>query len=424
MDPAYPYCDVDGAVFGTPGACISVSCTPGEVLKCVGANALTCTTGGDAYEQIACDLGCLDAPSPHCGYIEPRYLEAVCDEPAAQAEVTFADTATLDPNVDSNCTGGIVPQAGAAEICVVRHSAITVSAPAVLTVPGSFVPPGRAIAFVADGPLLIDGFLDVSAKGKVNGPGASLSSSGGQPFIDPNSPTTKRGGGGAGGHLAGAPGGTESIAGGAANGGAQMPDPALTTAFVGGSPAYKPDRNSDPNDTIGGGGGGGALMLISCRDAITITGTISAGGGGGPGGKSLFNNAVPGAGGGAGGYVVIQAKMINVSGQLFANGGWGGFGRPATNGTQGFDGRDALVSAVVNVSVPTPQNGEGAGGRGAVSGQLPTNGGTQTLSTSAPGGGGGSTGFLQTYTPPGTTPTLMPSSVAPSFQPNATIPVR
>jgi hypothetical protein len=34
------------------------------------------------------------------------------------------------------------------------------------------------------------------------------------------------------------------------------------------------------------------------------------------------------------------------------------------------------------------------------------------------GGGGGSVGFLQIYTPTGTTPTVTPSHVSPAFQPN------
>jgi hypothetical protein len=84
----------------------------------------------------------------------------------------------------------------------------------------SFVPPGRAIAFVADGPLVVDGFLDVSAKGKLNGPGASLTTSAGNAAIDPNNPQSgpKKGGGGGGGRMAGAAGGTNTTTAGAANG--------------------------------------------------------------------------------------------------------------------------------------------------------------------------------------------------------------
>jgi len=30
-DPAYPYCDFDGAIGGEPGTCIAVDCSPGAV---------------------------------------------------------------------------------------------------------------------------------------------------------------------------------------------------------------------------------------------------------------------------------------------------------------------------------------------------------------------------------------------------------
>jgi len=65
-DPLFPYCDVDGIVAGTPGKCIAVECTPGEVLTCSADEAVTCNMTGNGYERLACDLGCLTAPAPHC----------------------------------------------------------------------------------------------------------------------------------------------------------------------------------------------------------------------------------------------------------------------------------------------------------------------------------------------------------------------
>jgi hypothetical protein len=424
MDPAYPYCDVDGAVFGTPGACISVSCTPGEILKCVGDNALTCTTGGDAYEQIACDVGCLDAPTPHCGYIEPRYLPDVCDTPALLPSLTLTGASSVDVNVETTCTGGVVEQIGAPAICVVRYGTITIEADAVVSLPGRWDPPGRAIAFVSDGPLRVDGALDAGAKGKTNGPGASLISSGGQPVpAMSGSGTPGEGGGGAGAQTSGGSGGTDGLTGGAANGGSAVLDPALLDAFVGGAPAWTRERDQDSNNTNGGGGGGGALMLVSCRDSVTVSGTLNAGGGGGPGGNDVFGIPFTGRGGGAGGYIVIQAETITVTGQVFANGGWGGAGRRA-GGSTGAAGFDGLMSDTVDVTVPSSLDGEGIGGRGGMRGMPPTNGERITATGAAPGGGGGSMGFVQTYTPANRQPTLTPSRVSPPFQSNHTLVVR
>src|SRR5437868_1470604 len=58
-DPAYPYCDIDGAIGGEPGTCIAVTCTPGAVGACEGSNAaLICNSTGDGYDQQPCAIGC------------------------------------------------------------------------------------------------------------------------------------------------------------------------------------------------------------------------------------------------------------------------------------------------------------------------------------------------------------------------------
>jgi hypothetical protein len=61
--------------------------------------------------------------------------------------------------------------------------------------------------------------------------------------------------------------------------------------------------------------------------------------------------------------------------------------------------------------------------KGAVA-KNPGSGKHPTASGDTPGGGGGSVGFFQSYTPAGVTPTLTPSHASPAFQPNATIPTR
>jgi hypothetical protein len=41
-----------------------------------------------------------------------------------------------------------------------------------------------------------------------------------------------------------------------------------------------------------------------------------------------------------------------------------------------------------------------------------------------PGGGGGSTGYFETFTPAGVAPSVTPTMASPSFQPNLTVDTR
>lgn len=416
-DPAFPYCDVDGLFADAPGSCIAVTCVPGEVAMCHMDHAITCTDDGAAYEHVPCDLGCLDSPKPHCAYIEPRYLPDICDAVATDDELTITSSATFDPNLDSNCNGGVIEQTGAPAICVVRYRKIVIESDKTLTVVGPPTGlPGRPVAFVSDDALEIHGVLDVGAKGNIDGPGGGVVESGALPDVNSS---TKYGGGGAGGHTAGAAGGSNTVDGGGANGGAQAADPAFLAALLGGASAAKLRNATEAN---GGGGGGGAATLVSCRGAVQVSGAINAAGGGGKGGTYALVS-VPGFGGGAGGYVVLQAKEITVTGQLFANGGGGGAGY-RENGAAGAPGEDGTMSATASAAGGAPLLGEGAGGRGGVDGTPPTVGRKPTTSPALAGGGGGAAGFFQTYTPIDRAPVLQPTAISPEFQPNGVIKTR
>lgn len=413
-DPAYPYCDVEGTISGEPGTCIAVSCDPGTVEACLGDAALTCNASGDGYDRVLCELGCVDSPSRHCAYIEPRYVPDVCDSPAIDESLMVSSSGSFDPNLDSNCTGGLVQQPGAPDICVVHYRRISVLGGTTLTMIGVDGKTGRAVALVADDDLQIEGTLDVSAHGDTNGPGGGVIQSGGDFYFV--STTSCIGGGGAGGRTAGGPGGSFTTNGGAANGGLAMADPALLAALMGGAAAFK-------LNTWFGGGGGGAVTLVSCRGSVSITGVVNAGGGGGRGATGGVLD-LPGAGGGAGGYVVLQGARISVTGELFANGGAGGGGLQVSE-ADGESGQDGSLSDATAAKGGYPQNGEGAGGVGGVGTLSPGPGEKPTGAYPANcGGGGGSVGFLQTYTPRDTMPTLVPSRVSPPFQPNATIRTR
>ena len=89
----------------------------------------------------------------------------------------------LDPNLDSNCTGGIIGQPGAGDLCIVHYGTIDIASDATITIVGSTAI-GRAIVFVADTDLSIEGTLDVGGHPGMNGPGGGTVTSGASPGID------------------------------------------------------------------------------------------------------------------------------------------------------------------------------------------------------------------------------------------------
>jgi hypothetical protein len=445
QDPALPFCDVDGALAGEPLTCIAVSCTPGDFAGCRDDQALICNTGGDNYDLShcafgcdaasgckvagcvpstvkcgdrvvercdaegvlttkACDLACVEAPEPHCAHISPKYLPDICDSPATEPMRVVSVSESFTTSIDSLCNGGIVPQQGGPDICVVRYGTFSIESTGAWGVSGS-----RALAIVTDGPLRIAGSLGLSAFGSMNGPGGGRAPSGGRPF-------SGTGGGGAGFATPGAAGGSTTSAGGAANGGAQA-DPLASPVLQGG---YSGNGAVGGPPVAGGGGGG---TLISCGASVTVEGTIAANGGGGRGGaldNMIANRLYGGGGGGSGGYIVLQGLNVLVAGRVFANGGGGGCGKPssATSGMPGHDG--GLGIAASQPCAPTVD--EGSGGSGGAQGIAPQVGGASTAGT--PGGGGGSVGYFQSYTPAGVIPTLTPSAQSPGFQPNLSVSTR
>lgn len=419
LNPEFPYCDSEGIISGEPGTCIAVTCTPGEVEGCLGDDALTCNATGDGYDRVPCSLGCGDTPEPHCKYIEPRYLPDVCDTPATTDSFDVTSSGSLDPNLDSNCNGGVVMQAAAPSICILHYRQITIGPDAALKIIG---PPdasvGRSIALVADEEITVTGTLDISADGPFHGPGGGVIISGGWAFV--TNSTTHVAAGGAGGRTPGGAGGSSSADGGAMNGGQALADPSLLAALVGGATSYRMETGA-----LNSGGGGGAATLVSCRGRVSIGGLIDAGGGGGVAGVYLPfpGTGFPGLAGGAGGYVVLQAPQIEVTGQMFANGGGGGGGMRTTQ-ANGAAGEDGSLSTTLPATGGYPQNGEGRGGAGGIEGKLPGIGGKPAMTPATAGGGGGSIGFFQTYTPEGVEPALTPTDVSPTFQPNGTINTR
>ncbi len=390
-------------------------------MECRGNQSFACNSAGNGYELDNCPVGCVDGPPPHCKYLQPLYLPDICDTPAQTPSIAFTNSGTFDPNVDTNCNGGVFNQPGAPSICIVRYGSITLPSTVVLTILGTKTALGRAIAFVADDTLEIDGTLDVGAHNGANGPGGGFNESGGHSTAL-GSGNTSTGGGGAGGATDGGAGGTGAANGGGDNGGSAATNPGLLSYFVGGASA---DRSNvaDDQDSEVLGGGGGALTLVSCHGAVSISGTISAGGGGGVSAVP-FLAPLPGFGGGAGGTVVVQGLSLEISGSVYANGGGGGGGITAAAPTMGSAGTDGLLSDAQAAPGGNTENGAGAGGFGGYVGNTPYFGSMPTAGSATAGGGGGSVGFLLTYTPSGVTPTVTPAHASPAFQPNGTVETR
>ena len=391
MEPT-PLCTPDGLC----GECLDSSTCGDRVCD---TETHVCRGCSDDSE---CATGFCSPVTETCqpGTITPRYLPSICELPATNDLHVVVDTTFADPD----CNGGIVVQSGGPSICVVRYRMISVAGAVTLAISSS-----QALALVADESLTIDGILDVSASGTIDGGGGGYLVSGGGASASASS-----GGGGAGFNSVGGPGG-DATTGGAANGGGTF-DVVGATVLMGGA------RSAGSL----AGGGGGAVTLISCRGTVTVNGLIDAGGGGAKGGASNSPGPNGGWGGGAGGNIVLQGRAIDVTGQLYANGGGGGGGKPDTTnsaiGGLGEDGGRSLACA--SGGIATRGASGGAGGCGGLLPQAGDRYRVDASSTSAPsgGGGGGSVGFLQTYTPAGIAPNVHPSAVSPDFLPNGTIP--
>ncbi len=448
QDPAFPFCDSDGAIAGDPQTCIAVTCTPNSFAGCRMNQAIVCNAAGGNYDLShcdngcdpalgcvqnsciantvscgqrvvercdengvlhtqACDLSCIETPAPHCAYISPKYLPDICDIEAVEPARSVTAPETLDTATSSVCNGGVIPQVNAPEICIVRYRTVTVTAAGAMRFVGT-----RAVAIVADDTLSVNGRLDVSAQGQVGAPGSvrNVNASGGS-----SAPAV--GGGGAGFSSSGAAGGSTTQPGGATNGGPGF-SPLVASSLGGGTIAsLNGPRRSDL-----GGGGGGALTLVSCRGSVNVTGVVEASGGGGLGGRTVLDAVgsfiAGGGGGGSGGYVVLQGLHVAVSGAVYANGGSGGCGKPST-GAQGINGADGRTSPP---AACVASSNEGSGGAGASSAFVPQVGGASSGGT--PGGGGGAMGFFQAHTPIGIIPTLTPANASPPFQQSLNVSTR
>ncbi|MEP6862975.1 MAG: hypothetical protein ABJE66_20275 [Deltaproteobacteria bacterium] len=390
-DVAYPFCDVDGqyaASGGDKGVCTIVppdctpercGCTPGAE-TCASGSLTVCNADGHSVTTTACELGC--APdSTRCGTFAPSNgladaLAMAANEPAfdfpALADINDGGSIHEDSSgMPVAVKSFTVAQVGVPPIRVyVAHSFKIHAANLVATAPASSSP----IAFVADGPIVIDGKFDGALPIRFPAPGNQVVTA----------PCTgvdgERGGGGGGNGADGGRGSQKAQlppAPGAAGGPAQPVN--IFEPLVGGCAG-----GGDGTGMQLGGVGGPAFEFVS-GTSITVAamGIVNVAGQGGD----------DDSGGGAGGNVVFESPMVALDGRVTANGGSGG-----ACGTAGNPG-PIDATAAVRVGGCMAGNGVGAAysGRGGTATDLPGDGATDTGSVRG-GGGGGAVGRVEIKT--------------------------
>ncbi len=428
LDAAFPFCDVNGAVGGTPNQCLGVSCTPGEFEACDGSTALTCNVAGDNFDEVVCGAGCEGATGGCLPFCTPDEVLgctdgaiSVCNtegtaatvgttcllgcasdevrclsfepsnglglaltESASEADLVLPEGAEIDTDQldvrDANGVPiavkiGLVTQVGAPPIMTIEARSISISS---LTVTGTL-----PLAIVSDGKVVIAGRVTARASGRIRGPGSRLegtcSGQDARQFVGLCPQPHSVGAGGGASHTAGGRGGASLQNGGVAS--------APFTPLVGGCPGGS-QITVDGASFVGfGGGGGGAIQIVSAtKIELTDLGLIDVGGGGG----------ASTAGGGAGGTVVIEAPEVAILGELAgvaANGGGGG-----GCGQAGADGlpSGALGRVCANYFSGAGGTGSNAPGNGCVTGC------DGSVCPVVYGGGGGSVGVLRIATRDGT----------------------
>lgn len=428
-DPEYPFCDVNGVVSGTAGACVAVTCSAGEFAACEGNAALSCDTTGRNYERVQCEFGCNAGEGciractanavvsctgetlRQCNDNGTGIGEQTCSlgcsddgtrcrtfQPSNGLAAALADsanepTATLGVGVLLDTDSGLVTDANGNPI-VIKSTVVTqVGAPSIrvfearsfdvqdITIYGAM-----AAAFVATGPIRVTGHLAARARGVASGAGAKQS---GACFGENKneyscvcaSPCTK-GTGGGGNATAGGQGGGNGGVGGATE--------SSFSPLAGGCTGGARKDESGTSILAAGGGGGGALQLVSLT-SITLEGMgiVDVAGGGG----------TSTTGGGSGGVIVLEAPMVKLLGPsagLAANGGSGG--------GCSLSGRDGPASASPALGHVCANYFSGNGGTGST---LPSNGcmiGVDSCQVQCPvayGGGGGAVGRARISTKPG-----------------------
>jgi hypothetical protein len=426
IDPAYPFCDVDGMFGDLQQQCVAVDCAPDAFVACRGDDELRCNATGTSYDVTRCELGC-DAAGG-CRLCEPNQTActngkvSTCD--AAGNVVSseacplgcFADQPRCRELAPSNTLGAYLDMVPSPPDLVLTNAVIETRTGLVLegtthvAVPSFSVPAsgngvplrvfvvsslrlngatvrlddgdtrsaaGAALAIVARRELSISGTITVEPRAGSAVAGCGPVGPGGS-FDDGNGRIVSSGGGGGGNATNGANGGdvTNRAAGGAKGPAAGSPE--LEPLGGGCSGGF--------SNSIGPGSyatGGGAIQLSS-RTRVAIDATIDVRGAVGQ--VDSFDVG----GGGAGGSILLEAPEVSLGERtkLLATGGGGaqacttpsmtcgagGFG--ATTTSPATPGMDVPYTTAANIYIAS---GGGGGGMGRI--RINTSSGAYTKSS-------------------------------------------
>lgn len=399
-------CD-DGNPCTRGDACQGGSCTPGPTVSC-SANACqtlgpSCLADGgcDLRNRAAgtpCPGGVCDGQGT-CGFpYRPSNVDLGPSLGLPDAGTLLIDCPTTwainpDAGLTVVATGTacstsaprtrVQSQDGGAELLVVTTNSFTVTDGGTLRITGATFP----LAFVVLGDADIGGAIDVSG-GSASGPGGNNAVLCGASRGGPGQllGTTPRGGGGGGGFgSAGAPGGRAGA--GPSDGGSGGP--------VSGNTSLVPLRGGCAGGQGGGanngggvGGRAGGALQISAAGLVRVRGLITSAGAGGLGADADADpdDGPGGGGGGSGGAILLEGFRVTVTGFLTANGGGGGEGE--RGGGQGVDGAPGAPFAQTGAAGGEGASTAGNGGRGG-SRLEPALGGENSPANNGGGGGGG-----------------------------------
>jgi len=450
IDPAYPFCDVDGALSGSAGSCISVSCTPGDFKVCRGDVALTCNAMGNNYDELQCQMGCTpeangcklcQAGETVCANGEVQ----VCDANGAVTQsqpcplgcfdseprcreldpsngfATYADMVPNPVDLDFAASGSINTGTGTISLMGVTVPSFLIAAPnggnpvRVFVVHNFHIEPNvtvqtvdstdttgtksTAFALVATGDITIEGTLNAIAGGH-----SEASCDGGRGVVTDTAAQPQAGASGGGGFAtAGADGGYVAVNGPGGGTGGGVSGNQTLVPLRGGCAAGGYINDNDLGPVIASPGGG--AVQLSAGGKLSLTGLINA-----DGSEGYYEQATSrgGAiyGGGAGGGILLEGATIELgpTGMLLARGGGGA-----------ADSADYIhfVIPLDGNPIPgetcyTPSMYCGNGGAGAAPGVDAKPGGASAYSTSSSvtsetgGGGGGGLGRIRINTQSGT----------------------